>query len=268
MRSRTGNRWTAAATGLGLAAALLIGASAGPTRAGEIRATHINDLFSLSPVEDDLYTATLGLDATFSGWTLGLEEYLFTDKGAGSRFDETYLTVARELIREDASPWSVRAEVGISHVGEGLFGQEIQNFVHRLINQAELFLTYVPEDRSYGFARVDVAYRVQARDRVVFIPRTELESAGFKRHALIALDTRWDLGGSVELRAEGGWRVTDTSFAPLETWVVESEPTLAVGLRYKHHVELTWTTNFFGTSDNHWHLGTRLRFGADTDNHR
>jgi len=228
-------------------------------QAAEIEFRHINDLFSASRMEDDLYTATIGFSGTVRGWTLDLDEYLFTDKTHGLRFDETHLTVARDLLKPD-SKWGVRARGGVVRVGRGIHGQRLQNFIHTVLAQEKLRLPYVEGVRSSAFIRVNVARTVFTRTRTAVTSQLEVESAGFKRHARAALATEWDLGGSFELRAAGGVRWTDSNFAPLARWIDEIDPTVALGVAYKANFELTWTRNYFGTGDSHWHLTARLQF--------
>ena len=244
-----------------VSAAMVFAALSANVHGAEIEFRHINDLFSASPIEDDLYTATLGVATTVDGWSIDLDEYLFTDKSNGLRFDETYLTVAKDLLRPD-SKWYVRARVGAARVGRGLYGQRLQNFAHTVLGEEELDLPYVPGSQTYVFARLNVARQVFANERVSVTPLIEVESAGFKEHARVAVGAWRNLGGGFGLHAEAGVRFSDTSFAPLVPWIEESDPTLTVGVGYKGYLDLTWTTNYFGTGDNHWHVTARAHFGA------
>jgi hypothetical protein len=242
---------------------MVLAALTAGVHAAEIDLRHINDQFAASPVEDDLYTATLGIAGTVNDWTLGLDEYVFTDRANGLRFDETYLTVARDLLRPD-SKWRLRARIGAVHVGKGLYGERLQNFVHSILGEDEVDLAYVPGSQSYVFVRLNVSRRLHANERLIFLPLVEIESAGFKEHARAALGVRFDLSERFNLHAEAGARFTDTSYAPLVLWIKDSEPTFGVGAGYKNFLDLTWTSNYFGTGDNHWHISMHLRFGAGT----
>lgn len=248
-----------------LNAAILFLGLAIPAGAAELEFRHINDLFSASPIEDDLYTATLGLSASVDGWTFRLDEYLFTDRGRGLRFDETYLTAARELLAPD-SKWDLRAELGVARVGRGLYGERLQNFVHEILRQEELHLVYATEVQSHVFFRVDVKRTMKTTEVATIAPLLELESAGFKRHAKLALGVTWDLGQGFELYTEGGARFSETNYAPLEPWLEESKPTVAIGAGYKRWIRLIWTSNYFGTGDNHWHVSARAQWGAQLKN--
>jgi hypothetical protein len=244
-----------------ISAVLFLGALAAPVHGAEIEIRHINDQFSASRIEDDLYTGTLGISGTVAGWTFDLDEYIFTDKTNGLRFDETYLTVAKEFLGPD-SPWRVRARLGAVHVGEGLYGQDFQNFVHSILNQPEVHLPYVTDSMTDVFARLNVGRRLYSNERVFLDALMEIEYAGFKEHARVAVGAHWNLGKSFGLHAEAGARFSDTDYAPLVPWIEETAPTFAIGAGYKHYVDLTWTHNYFGTGDNHWIISARARFGA------
>ena len=99
-------------------------------------------------------------------------------------------------------------------------------------------------------------------ERTTLAPLIEVESAGFKKHARMALGARWDLGEKFGLHAEAGARFSETNFAPLSPWIEKSGPTVAVGFGYKDFLDMTWTSNYFGTGDNHWHVTFRSHFGA------
>ncbi len=244
-----------------ISVALVFTAMAAHVHAAEIEFRHINDQYSTFPIEDDLYTGTLGISGTVAGWTFDLDEYIFTDKTNGLRFDETYLTVAREFLGPD-SPWRLRARVGAVHVGEGLYGQDFQNFVHSILNQPEVHLPYVPDSTTDVFARLNVSRRLYANEGVFLDALMEIEYAGFKEHARVAVGAHWKLGQHFGLHAEAGARFSDTSYAPLMPWIEEAAPTFSIGAGYKHYVDLTWTHNYFGTGDNHWIISARARFGA------
>ena len=250
-----------------LSAAMVFASLTANVYAAEIEFRHINDLFSASPTEDDLYSGALGLSGTVAGWTLDLDEYLFTDKKNGLRFDETYLTVAKDFLGPD-SKWQVRARVGAAHVGRGLYGQRLQNFVHSILFQPRLDLPYVPDSRTHAFVRLNVARTVYSDGETTLAPLIEIESSGFKKHARVALGARWVLGERFGLHAEAGARFSDTNFAPLSPWIENSGPTVAIGFCYKDFLDLTWTSNYFGTGDNHWHVTFRSHFGAGAKKNR
>ena len=123
-----------------LAVPLLGMAVALPAPGQELRFSTENDVFSGDDAEDDLYTFAVALEMERGPYTLSLRENAFTDRAAGARFDETYLSIGRAL--PGLGAWQVYAEAGAVHVGHGLFGEGVQNAVHRLLDQEEVELTY------------------------------------------------------------------------------------------------------------------------------
>ena len=67
----------------------------------------------------DLYTFSLRFELDRGPFTLALSENAFTDRGAGTRFDETYLTVGRQLPISDV--WETYAAAGVLRVGRDRF---------------------------------------------------------------------------------------------------------------------------------------------------
>jgi hypothetical protein len=112
------------------------------------------------------------------------------------------------------------------------------------------------------FIRVNVVRALRTRGGATVESELEIETAGFKRHARASLAARWDLGGGFGLGAEGGVRHTETGFAPLAQWIEATSPTVALGIAYRNHIDLTWTRNYFGTDDSHWQIAARLNLGA------
>jgi hypothetical protein len=80
-------------------------------RAGEILFDADNDFLTSNPEDDDLYTFSLAFGWKWGEQTLRLRENAFTDKDAGIRFDETYLTVVRELPLN--AGWRGSADLGL-----------------------------------------------------------------------------------------------------------------------------------------------------------
>ncbi len=249
------------------AALFACAAIAASTHAAEIRLKHINDLFSVAPGDDDLYTASVGIGTVVNGWHLDLDEHLFTDKTNNLRFDETYLTVARDLQRPE-SKWRLRARLGVTRIGRGLYGQRLQNFVHAMIQVPEVTLPYMPGHQSHVYFGGNVGRTVAAFERAILEPQLEFESAGFKRHAKISLAARWDLGLGLELYTEAGARFSDTDYVPLVPWIKENAPVYVAGIGYKHFFEFKWTQNHFGTGDHHWHVAGRVYFGSKSGSGR
>jgi hypothetical protein len=223
--------------------------------------THENDLFSGTPVEDDLYTATVGIAYERSGWRFRLNERLFTDRAAGLRFDESFLTVSRELLqpsRESTRRWSLRAEAGVVRRGRGLFGQGTQNFIHEIVNEPEVRLPYIAGTSVHLAAALELSRTIPLGQGARLRPLIAAESAGFKEAARIAVEFRQQLPRGWWLVGELGGRLSETEFAPLAPWMDGSAPTYLLGAGYREWISLSWSENAFGTEDRHLHL--RLRF--------
>jgi len=238
----------------------LTGTAAGGTRdhgPPEFILAHSNDLFAIVDDNDDRYTATMTLGARFRGWELELSENMFTDRKVnGIRFDETYLTLARDFTL-GGQRWVLRAEAGVVDVGEGIYGESFQNWVHRLVNQDEYFLQYVQED-THLFLGLRVSRPVTVGERVTLTPTVEHADAGFKHDSLVAIETDVDVARRFTLTGELGYRWSSTDFAPLDIFMQDDDPTFGVGASYKDWVDLRWTKNYFGTGSNHWHLQVRI----------
>lgn len=239
------------------AAALAILGPASPIESAELEFKHINDLAASRDNPDERYTGTATLAGTFRGWTIDLTEYVFTDRDLNEiRFDETYLTVARDFI-PGSEHWRLRWQAGLVHVGKGLIGQRGQNNLHRILGQDEVDLDYI-DDGTHLFVAFRAARPVVRREGFALTPYVELESAGFKKHALAAITADWDVGRDFGLLAETGYRATRTHLAALAVFLDENAPTVAFGARYKRWLELRWTLNYFGVGDRHWHLYVRV----------
>ena len=96
----------------------------------EIRLTLANDPISGNEKKDDLYTSELALEVQYADRTLVFSERMFTNRDAGTRFDETELIVG--LAQLPVGEWTAHPEFGVLRVGEGLFGESVQNRVHRV----------------------------------------------------------------------------------------------------------------------------------------
>jgi hypothetical protein len=252
-----------------LAVTALLASGSGPVAGSgdpeptELIFEHVNDLLADTEASDDLYTSTTTLGVRHRGWEYKLSENMFTDRFVnGVRFDETYLTVARDFT--PGVGWLVRAQAGAVHVGEGLFGEPLQNFIHRLINHDEYVLQYV-EDGTHVVLGLRASRPLTVSERFTLTPFVELESAGFREHALVAVAASYEAGPKFTLVGDCGYRWTTTDFAALDLFVVDNDPTFGIGMSYGRRVDLRWTKNYFGTGSNHWHLLLRFPVGKNSD---
>ncbi len=240
-----------------LVAAVLLGTWARVAGAIEIRLATENDF--LNPAKDDLYTFSVAIEADHGPYRFSLRENAFTDRNAGTRFDETYLTLGRAL--PTWKGWNAFVEAGVVHVGHGLFGQDAQNAVHRLIGDEEVELQYygsslhaslgLEAERHFGISRtLDLG------------PRVELYSApGFQSHAVLGAQARWQPTAAIAVHLLAGGRLSDTSFAPLDPHVADLGPVGRIGVVWKR-LSLSWTYNDYGDEREHLSVGYRIPLGG------
>lgn len=239
----------------GWLAATLAAALAAPTQALDLRLATEND-FLTSSNSDDLYTFSVALAAEQGPYTFSLRENAFTDRAAGTRFDETYLTVGRSIA--SLEPWNLSAAVGVARVGRGIFGQDVQNAVHGLLGEEELDLRYA-SSRLYPAVTVE-AERFSALTRSLEIgPRLEAASVpGFRSNAVLAAQARWQVAGNVAVHTLLGGQSTHSSFAPLEDHLASFAPIARLGLVLRDLVFVSWSYNDYGNEREHLSLGVRL----------
>ncbi len=225
----------------------------------ELRLTTGNDLLTGSSAKDDLYTFAVGLELERGEYTLSLRENAFTDRHAGLRFDETYLTLGRLL--PGPRPWDVYAEAGVVRVGHGLFGAAAQNTVHRFIGDEEVELRY---DGASTHARLGLlAERAFAlADNLEVGPRFEVDSIpGLRSHAVLAAQAHWQPKASFAVDLVAGGRFSRASFAPLESHLATSAPVARVGVVLHDRISLAWTYNDYGDEREHLSIGYRIAPG-------
>jgi hypothetical protein len=257
--ARRGHRRVPARRLAALVVAAGVTALAPRAHALELRLTTGNDLLTGSSTKDDLYTFAVGLELERGDYTVALRENAFTDRQAGLRFDETYLTLGRFL--PGLRAWSVYAEAGVVHVGHGLFGASAQNTVHRFIGDDEVELPY---DGASTHARLGLtAERAFALAGNLEVgPRFEVDTVpGLRSHAVLAAQARWRPRAAVAVDLLLGGRFTDASFASLEPHLATSAPTARVGVVLKDRISLAWTYNDYGDEREHLSVGYRIAAG-------
>ena len=155
-----------------------------------------NDFLAGNSRSDDLYTAGLGftleLDRDQPATRplgrrfLTIEENLFTDRDADLRFDETWLLFGRRLRGE---AWRADVYVGAVRAGRGLFGEDAQNLVHRLIGDEEVHLRYVDRDRHFAVLGAGIRRTLLQGTRGSLHARAEARLAPeFQNWARVAVD--------------------------------------------------------------------------------
>lgn len=246
--------------------ASLVAVAAEPATAQELRFSTGNDVFTDKPADDDLYTFAVGLEVERGGYRTSFRENAFTDRDAGTRFDETSLTIGRALpVRRS---WQTFAEAGVVRVGEGLFGQDVQNVVHRALGSDEVELPY-EESHLYGRLALNTERSWGAGESLSLGPRLELDLIpGLRSHAVVGAQARWQPNALLGVQALVGARFSDASFAPLEPHVEPFAAVVRLGVTVHERIFVAWSYNDFGDGQAHLSLGysfTNWRAGSEPE---
>ena len=229
-----------------------------------------NDFLAGNSRSDDLYTAGLGftleLDRDQPATRplgrrfLTIEENLFTDRDADRRFDETWLLFGRRLRGE---AWRADVYVGAVQAGRGMFGEDTQNLVHRLIGDDEVHLRYVDRDRHFAVLGARVRRLVATGDRGELHARAEARFAPeFQNWARVAIDGTLRVRPWLDIIASLGARASHTGYEPLKPWIESVALTAELGVVLKERLVFSWTRNEFGTDLGHLNLAVRLPLRA------
>ena len=219
----------------------------------EVRLATQNDILTGGGETDDLYTFSIALEAQRGPVLFSLREHAFTDRVAGIRFDETWLTAQRAV--PGLGRVAARAEVGIAHVGRGLFGQQTQNAVHRLIGGEELDLLYHRESLHPALG-VEVERLFGAGRSVALGPRFEAHGApGLRSDAVLGARAGWRAGRGVLVELFAGARASHVDLAPLAPHVKPIAPVARIGLVLHELFFVSWAHDAFGDGRQHVSLG-------------
>jgi hypothetical protein len=223
------------------------------------RFTTEDDLVRSHQTSDDLYTFSVALDVQRRDTGVSLLENAFTDRAAGVRFDETYLSVGRRLA--GASPWNVYVEAGVAHVGRGLFGERAQNAVHRAIGDQEVNLRYL-ESSFHPRLAATVGRTWSLGRRFEAGPSLEGELVpGVKSHAVVAAEARWRPARPIALELLGGERFTHASYAPLRSHLAARGSVARLSVVVVDRIFVSWSYNDYGARREHLSAGWRLPLG-------
>jgi hypothetical protein len=226
--------------------------------AAEIRLTTENDFLTNNPTADDLYSFGLALEVEQGPFRVSLRESAFTDRRAGSRFDETYLTVRRAI--PGLGAWTLEPELGFVHIGRGLLGQDVQNGFHRLIGSQELDLDYVDSSLHFSFG-LDAEGSFHLTHSLAAGPRFEIDSApGFRSDAIVGAQFRWQATGMLALETLAGAHFSRTSLPVLEPHLAPVAPIVRIAVAVGG-VVLSWSYNDYGDRREHLSVGYRIELG-------
>jgi hypothetical protein len=230
---------------------LVIACSA--AQAFELKLATENDILTSSDDNDDLYTFSVAFEVQRGPYLFALREHAFTDRRAGVRLDETWLTAKRAL--PSLGRFDAQVEAGIAHVGRGLFGQQAQNAVHRAIGDEELDLLYYrPSVHPALGLEIERVFRVGRS--VALGPRFELHGApGLRSDALIGAQAAWRVNRQVLVELLAGARATRADLPPLAPHLEPVAPVARIGLVIHDTIYLSWAHNTFGDGRQHISLG-------------
>lgn len=243
-----------------LVLALLVAlAFVAPAQGLDMVLTLDNDFLASNDVDDDLYTFSVELVVHSKHHDFALRENAFTDKEAGMRFDRTDLTVGRERHLPHLG-WNLRWEAGVSHVGRGLFGQDLQNAIHRLIDDEEVDLDYIDKSKIYPLMMLEMGNQSHRIGSLTLGPLIRIESAvGFKTQVFAGARGYWQPPRGPRIRLTAGPKLADTSFESLDRHLAEFGLAAEVQLETARGLVATWSLNRYGTRNQHVSFGYRIR---------
>jgi hypothetical protein len=229
----------------------------------ELRLVSQNDFLTNNPTDDDHYTSSIELELERGPYTISFREHAFTDREADLRFDETYLTVERTF--GGPGPWLVTAEAGVVHVGRGVFGQDLQNAIHRVLGNTPVDFEYIGNRVRPSVAAVADRPSWITRD-VALGPRLEAFAApGLRAHAVLAAQVAWRANRHLDVHVVAGVRGSHAWLDLLEPHTAGVAPLARVGVELYDRVQLTWTYNDFGDRREHVGIGYRFGFGRSDE---
>lgn len=220
-----------------------------------------NDIFGTRPSRDDLHTFAVKIEIEGGGSRFALREEAFTDRAGGIRFDETTLSVGRPLPLPGS--WSAYGEAGAVRLGRGLFGEDVQNDLHRALGSDEVALPYLEPSLH---ARLALAGERTLRGgalggRLDFGPRVELEwVSGVRAHALVAARAELRLHPAVAVHALVGARWSDADLDVLDRHTRALGAVARLGVTLYDRIVVDWSTNDHG--DGRTHLAVGYRFAS------
>lgn len=240
-----------------LAASLtLLGGGADAATAQTLRLRTENDLLAGSEARDDLYTFAVALEVERGKSTASLRENAFTDREAGIRFDETYLSVARDLAPWRG--WGLAGEAGLVRTGRGIFGERAQNAVHRVLGSESVELRYLPS-RLHLRAAAVAERRFAGGDRTDWGPRFEVDLVpGLRSWLLLGAAAAWRPASRIELEARAGARLTRASYAPLAEHLETLVPAVELGVVVDRRFFASWSYGDYGERREHLSAGYRM----------
>ncbi len=205
---------------------------------------------------DDLYTAGLGIEVQRGFRFFQGGERMFTDREAGQRFDETYLSVEERL--PSWGSWEPTVGLGVLHIGQGLpraIGAELDPPGGRQRNlRFRLSRTQSMVRRAAGAG----AAQRPARPRA---PRHHRHRAaqrpGFRSWLRAMTSYEAPFGSHFSWRAGLGLHAEEAELNLLERNVEKLAPAAELGIAWRS-LTLLWSYNDLGTATSHLVLGMNI----------
>lgn len=239
---------------------------AGVIDAQSFRVSTENDILTDNPTRDDLYSFSLGFELDRGRTNWAIFEQAFTDRAAGVRFDEIHVELRRTVLAPRG--WSLAIGGGVVRVGEGLFGERLQNAVHDAIGSDRVELPYY--DESWHVRLLVSAERWRAFGASFeAAPHVELDVApGHRSLATAGAGARWQPAPDWVIEAFAGARWARASLAPLEPHLGGVDLAARVGLLWRERYLVSWSLNAHGDRREHWTVGYVLPLGRASTSRR
>jgi len=228
-----------------------------------VRLSTNNDLLG-DDFGDDFYTFGARLDLSAGTWMVRWEENAFTDREAGFRFDETYITLGKFIRQNRASGWHLWVEGGVAWVGEGLLGQEAQNRVHELIDSAQVDLEYIEFEDTFAHGQLEFGRQWELSPSLSTGPTLSGSwTPDFRTNALAGWRTIWEPSRRFGVDLVVGGRYADSDLEVLSARLEEVAPAAIVEFKLPYTFVLEWSLNRYGTNRQHLALGVSFGPGRN-----
>jgi len=256
---RVRSRWLH--TAVVVVAALAVAPPAGARSAATVEIATSNDLSAGNPRADDHYTASFAAVWAKGRTRVTFDEHMFTDRSSGSRFDETWVQVARPF--DAPGRWYGTWRAGAVRVGRGVFGERAQNAVHAIVGSDEVDLRYLPGNDLHVAVGAELARRVHRGGRALSFARVDAGSApGFRHHLEATIDSTVAVGGGVLLSGTVGARASAAEHELLDRHTRTLGAVWQVQATFRGIVTLGWSENRLGIGQRRVHLGFRVPLGG------
>lgn len=224
-----------------------------------------NDLLGNNTIKDDFYTFGVRIEAIHGDASIRFEENAFTDRIDGQRFDETFLTLGKQIHFGSSKDWGIWVEGGVAHIGEGFFGQHAQNALHKLTGDSAVFLDYIESGREYQpHLGGEIGKQYNLGESWTMGPHIGLNyTSGLRRNTFAGLRTIWRPVKEIGVDLVVGGRLSETDIELLEPHLKYKSFAAQVNLELPYSFILEWSLNRYGTEREHVSIG--YHFGAPKD---